>query len=209
MAGHRRRRQLSPVQHTPRTATDADLDGFVATLTSSFHHDPVMSWSYPDPEVRPRRLATLWRFFARELYLPGGHCTTLPDHDAVAMWNRDGSPDRDEFWAEHGPAFFAEMEGDLERSSLIGAAMAEHHPHHADHWYLMAIGVRPEAQGRGLGGVLLAHTLTQLDELGEAAYLEATSPRSRRFYERFGFEVTGEFAPEGGPPLWPMWREPT
>ncbi len=100
------------------------------------------------------------------------------------------------------------MEGDLERSALIGSAMAEHHPHHADHWYLMAIGVQPEAQGRGLGGVLLAHTLNQLDERGEAAYLEATSPRSRRLYERFGFEVAGEFAPDGGPPLWPMWREP-
>lgn len=192
----------------PRTATTADLEGVVATLTASFHDDPVMSWSFPDPEVRPRRLSTIWRLFARELYLPGGECTTLPEHDAVALWHRHGAPDRGEFWEQHGEQFVADMEGDLARTSLVGAAMAEHHPHHTDHWYLMAIGVKPEAQGRGLGRVLLAHTVERLDELGEAAYLEATSPRSRRLYERFGFKTIGEFAPEGGPPLWPMWRDP-
>jgi ribosomal protein S18 acetylase RimI-like enzyme len=196
------------VEVTPRTATPDDLDGVVATLTAAFHDDPLMSWAFPDPDVRPRRLATLWRFFASELYLPGGGCATLPDHDAVSLWNRNGAPDREEFWERHGERFFEEMEGDLERSALIGAAMAEHHPHHRDHWYLLAMGVRPEAQGRGLGSILLAHTLAHLDERGDAAYLEATSPRSRRLYERFGFEVTDEFAPDGGPLLWSMWREP-
>ena len=191
-----------------RPADAADLDGVVATLTAAFHDDPMMAWAFPDPAVRPRRLATLWRLFAGELYLPGGDCTTLPGHDAVALWYRAGSPDREEFWAEHGARFDADMEGDLDRLALVGAAMAQHHPHDDDHWYLLAIGVRPELQGRGLGGVLLAHTLAQLDERGDAAYLEATSPRSRRLYERFGFEATGEVSPEGGPPIWPMWREP-
>ena len=41
------------------------------------------------------------------------------------------------------------------------------------------------------------------------AYLNAGSPRSRDLYLRHGFEVTEEFRlPEGGPPLWRMWREP-
>jgi predicted N-acetyltransferase YhbS len=28
------------------------------------------------------------------------------------------------------------------------------------------------------------------------------------YYERFGFEVTGELVIAGGPTLWPMWRQP-
>ena len=50
--------------------------------------------------------------------------------------------------------------------------------------------------------------LAQCDREGVPAYLEATTRDSLRLYERLGFEVIGEFAPAGGPPLWPMWRHP-
>jgi GNAT superfamily N-acetyltransferase len=67
----------------------------------------------------------------------------------------------------------------------------------------------PRLQGRGLGSLLLAHTLAQLDEPGRPGLPRGHEPRSRVLYERFGFEVVGEFAADGGPPMWPMWREPT
>ncbi|MFJ8632616.1 hypothetical protein [Streptomyces sp. NPDC093568] len=42
-----------------------------------------------------------------------------------------------------------------------------------------------------------------------AACLEASSVRSRRLYERLGFEPEGEpIALPDGPRMWPMWREP-
>jgi hypothetical protein len=41
------------------------------------------------------------------------------------------------------------------------------------------------------------------------AYLNAGSARSRDLYARHGFEVMEQFElPDGGPPLWRMWREP-
>jgi hypothetical protein len=46
------------------------------------------------------------------------------------------------------------------------------------------------------------------DRCGAPAYLEDTSPRNRALHERHGFQVTGELALAGGPPLWAMWREP-
>jgi hypothetical protein len=50
--------------------------------------------------------------------------------------------------------------------------------------------------------------LDTLDQPDLAAYLEASTPRSRELYRRNGFRVTGEFnLPSGGPPLWQMWRE--
>jgi hypothetical protein len=30
----------------------------------------------------------------------------------------------------------------------------------------------------------------------------------KRLYERHGFQAEEPFAPPGGPPLWPMWRQP-
>jgi GNAT superfamily N-acetyltransferase len=67
----------------------------------------------------------------------------------------------------------------------------------------------PGRQSQGLGGALLASALERCDREGVAAYLEASSARSRGLYERLGFAFTGRTVdlPEG-PQLWPMWREP-
>lgn len=192
---------------SPRPAVIDDLDGVTDTLTRSFHDDPMMAWCFPDAEIRPRRLATMWRFLAEGLYLPGGACTTLPDHDAVALWRHPDDDRQEPFWAENSDRFVTLMEGDLERMGELSELMGDAHPT-VPHWYLLAIGVSPASQGRGLGSVLLAHTLELVDQRGEPAYLEATSARSRVLYERFGFEATDELVPDGSPPMWPMWREP-
>ena len=83
------------------------------------------------------------------------------------------------------------------------------HPSEPSHWYLAVLGVEPGSQGRGLGSKLMHPVLERLDGEGVAAYLEASTPRSRALYERHGFEVTGEMnLPANGPPIWLMWREP-
>ena len=87
--------------------------------------------------------------------------------------------------------------------------MEGRHPRKPPHWYLAVMGVIPERQGRGLGTALMKPGLDSLDQSDIAAYLEASTPRSRELYRRNGFRVTGEFnLPSGGPPLWQMWREP-
>lgn len=188
-----------------RPATVDDLDGVVAALTASFHDDPMMVWAYPDPTIRPRRLAALWRFTAELIYLPGGASTTLPDHAAAALWRAPGDDRADAVWEEHGERFAVEIEGDLERLGALAAQFDEYRPD-VDHWYLLAIGVEPAAQGRGLGSRLLAQTLGDIDRRGDVAHLEATSRRSRVLYERFGFEVVAELSVDDSPPVWPMWR---
>lgn len=60
------------------------------------------------------------------------------------------------------------------------------------HWYLYTLAVSPLAQGQGIGSKLLAHGLSRADKSGQESYLEATTPGSRRLYERFGFTVKGE-----------------
>lgn len=71
------------------------------------------------------------------------------------------------------------------------AAVAPHHPT-APHWHLVDIGIDPAAQGRGVGSALLEHSLAMIDQLGDLASLSATSPGSRRLYERYGFETDHE-----------------
>jgi GNAT superfamily N-acetyltransferase len=190
-----------------RIATLDDLEGVVATLTESFFGDPLMMWAFPEPRVRAERLSTLWRFMAEHVYLPGGVCTTTDDYAAVALWRDPSNLRSEEFRDHHGAEFFAAMhghDGELDRLSEMGRAMAEHHPTDP-HWYLLAIGVLPDRQGRGLGGDLLSFTLCELLPTDLPAYLEATSPRSRILYQRAGFVELNAFATSDSPTLWGMW----
>lgn len=63
------------------------------------------------------------------------------------------------------------------------------------HRHLLALGVRPEAQGQGIGGLLTAEHARRCDEAGLESYLETTrwaDPAKRaqeRLYERHGFAV--------------------
>ena len=134
----------------------------------------------------------------------------IPAFAAVASWMAPGSwhQTTEEEFAETGPQYFEAIgEKYLERGALILGLVEEAHPRE-DHWYLPFIGTRPERQGQGLGSKLLQHMGERLDRDGLAAYLEASSERSRALYLRHGFEATGEITLPDGPSIWPMWRAP-
>jgi GNAT superfamily N-acetyltransferase len=84
----------------------------------------------------------------------------------------------------------------------------EHRHLREPHYYIPYVGVAPQAQGKGLGSVLLHATFDRCDRDGLPAYLEATSRRNVALYERLGFEHVGEFNLGSSPPLWPMRRRP-
>lgn len=175
-----------------------------AVLADAFYDDPIFTWLFPDPVSRPRLCEGMFTMLGTHTYVPRGESQAADD--AAAYWDPPNPPETD-FWAEHGEAFVAALDGQVERLGILGQAMAEHRPSEP-YWYLSSIGVRTSAQGRGLGGRLMAAKLEQIDARGEPAYLEASSPRSRVLYERHHFEVIAELRPAGAPPMWAMWREP-
>ncbi|MFI7635973.1 GNAT family N-acetyltransferase [Nonomuraea sp. NPDC049400] len=95
------------------------------------------------------------------------------------------------------------------RLRALGQALAQRHPDREPHLYLACMGVIGGRQGAGLGSAMLRHRLERADAEGLAAYLEASSPRSRALYLRHGFEDLGEpVRVADSPLLWPMWRRP-
>jgi GNAT superfamily N-acetyltransferase len=176
-------------------------------LARAFFDDPVFRWGFPDDE---RRRAVLPPFFSlwTETFLRHDEVYTAGEGTGAALWAPPGEPPvADEDGDEFGRRLEALYGVDAERLSAVGKLIEEHHPP-GSYYFLQFMGVGPEGQGRGLGSALLAPMLGRCDREGVRAYLDATSPRNKRFYERHGFRASGEYAPEGGPPLWPMWREP-
>jgi GNAT superfamily N-acetyltransferase len=78
------------------------------------------------------------------------------------------------------------------------------------HQHLAILAVRPGCQGQGTGTALLTGRHVDLDRDGAPAYPEASSPRARDLYLRHGYTLRPDapFRLPGGPPFWPMWREP-
>ncbi|HYZ98521.1 MAG TPA: GNAT family N-acetyltransferase, partial [Acidimicrobiales bacterium] len=76
------------------------------------------------------------------------------------------------------------------------------------HWYLAVLGTDPPHQGKGIGAALVDPVLAGCDREGLGAYLESSKEQNIPYYQRFGFAVTGQIDLPGGPPVWPMWRDP-
>jgi GNAT superfamily N-acetyltransferase len=93
--------------------------------------------------------------------------------------------------------------------AALGAHAAAAHPRDR-HWYLVALGVRHEFHGRGLGSALLAPGLRRADADRLDVYVETSDPANLPFYARYGFAVVEpalQLLP-GGPPYAAL-RRPT
>jgi GNAT superfamily N-acetyltransferase len=193
-----------------RKASHDDVPQLADALARAFESDPGFSHLLPEPEGRADRLRLFFKTELEAIGIPSGLAWTTEELIGGAIWL---PPDA---WRvpisttmrETGPMLrvFGRRLPLALRSRL---RMERKHPRRPSHTYLAVMGVAPEWQGKGLGTALMRPGLESLDADGRAAYLEASTPRSRELYRRNGFEVTGEFdLPSDGPPIWQMWREP-
>ncbi|MGW6900195.1 GNAT family N-acetyltransferase [Streptomyces sp. NBC_01727] len=190
-----------------RQAETEDREQVVRLLDEAFHHDPVSGWVFPD-EAHRRAVHGKFLGVFVDVTLAEGRIDLLEDGTAVALWLPvpAGAPTEE----DTTPALMrATADPDNERAELVGRLTGAIHPHDRAHEYLLMIGVSPDRQGEGIGAALIADVLERCDRDGVPAYLEASSARSRRLYERLGFTFMGATVElPDGPSMWPMWREP-
>ncbi len=181
---------------------ESDQKRALDTLVLAFVADPVERWMFPDAA---HYLASFPLFLAAFGGRAFGEGTvwSLGDFAAVALWLPPGKgPDNDSIASVVAERVAPEKHEDLFAvSELMDAA----HPSFP-HWYLPWFGVDPALQGRGLGADLLHHCIGIVDADHLPAYLETPNPRNITFYERHGFEVTGEARRGACPPVTFMLR---
>ncbi|MFF8017485.1 GNAT family N-acetyltransferase [Streptomyces sp. NPDC007929] len=195
-----------------RTAVEGDRELIVRLLDEAFQDDPVSGWVFPEVADRRAKHPALMAAFT-DIVLAAGRIDVTEDGSACALWFSvladEGQGDGDT-GDDDGPAPVREaVDPDNERIETIGRLTAAVHPAGRAHEYLWMIGVAPGRQGEGLGTALIEAVLDRCDREGLPAYLEASNARSRKLYERLGFELAGSVLDlPDGPAMWPMWREP-
>lgn len=185
-----------------------DIDVLSELIAEAFFNLPPSLWLISDEDARRKIFPAYFRIFVEHGRQHGLVCTT-PDWAGVAVWLPAGIdlPALPDGYDERLLAVTAPW---TSRFVAFDVALEARHPVGQPHHHLALLGVRPERQGRGIGSALLEAHHQVLDRDGTAAYLEASSRRSRRFYLRHGYE---DFGPPidlpDGPSLLPMWREPS
>ncbi|MFD9883462.1 GNAT family N-acetyltransferase [Streptomyces alboflavus] len=189
-----------------RPATERDVPGAVRTLARAFA-DYAFTRHVVAADGHEERVRRFQELFLTRVGLRYGRTWVTDDARAVAVWTtpeQDPSPG----FTEVGP-LIEELAGD--RASAFAAAQRALDPHRPREpvWFLATVGVAPDAQGQGLGGVVVGAGLEAADRAGHPAFLETSSERNVRFYERLGFTVTAEVElPDDGPRTWCMRRQP-
>ncbi|HEY1237099.1 MAG TPA: GNAT family N-acetyltransferase [Solirubrobacterales bacterium] len=193
-----------------RLATEGDFDRVASTIAAAFYDDPLWSWIFPDPDLRPEQQATMFGFYI-ESSLPAGSVLIADElASAAIVYTPPGEPElTDEAEARIEPflrsALGSHADAVLETMSRFEQAVPEGPPF----YYVSFLGTHPDARGRGLGFGLLAEVYGRADAEGKPVYLESTNPDNNPRYERHGFERRDEFwTPDDARVVTTMWREP-
>lgn len=194
--------------------SEENLSFAAESLARAFQEDPLQSYVFPDAAERaarsPAHFAPLLRYgmlFGEVLTTEGkplGASVWLPPETWEVTPERAAATGLDELpdvlGEEAAERFF----------SVLGAIDPYHHKDVPPaHWYVMVVGVEPEAHGRGLGRALLEPVMDRADAAGLPCYLETSQPNNVSFYEYLGFKkVTEVIDPQSGLRLWTFRRDP-
>ncbi|MCE7798445.1 GNAT family N-acetyltransferase [Sphingobium sufflavum] len=198
---------VGPGMNAPvmRPATRRDRGGMTASLCAAFADDPGLRWIWPD---RDDRLARLPYFFQAILAgtMAQGVALCSGERAAVSLWRQPGRIHPGRWETLRGLRDMARaFRSGRERSQLLSQTLKAHQPRDGDWWYLQFIGVRPDAQGRGLGGAAIRAGLTRAGAAGRPVYVEVMNPDNLGYYRHVGFRTVAEFdIPDDGPHVWGM-----
>ena len=185
-------------------------------LASAFSQDPLVGHFLPEDGVAKQKILTdPCRSFLGMARSYGHIYTTAETPKGVAIWlppeafPMTWSAQWAMLMSGFGNALFRlgwKRAGEF--LSLMKTEMDLHEQFaHEPHWYLGMLGVAPECQGQGIGGMLLQPILAKADSEQLPCYLETTTPGAVRFYQRNGFEIVHHMALCGSD-FWLMKRLP-
>jgi ribosomal protein S18 acetylase RimI-like enzyme len=194
--------------------TEENLPFAAESLARAFHNDPLQTYVFPDENERAARSPAHFAPLLRYGMLFGEVLTTEGNPLGAAVWL---PPETWEVTPERAAAAGLDALPDVlgeEAANRFFSVLGSIDPyHHRDvqpaHWYVMVVGVAPEARGQGLGRALLEPVMNRADAAGLPCYLETAQPDTVAFYEYLGFKkIVEEVEPQSGLTMWTFRRDP-
>ena len=181
------------------------LASAAATLAAAFQDDPAIAYMLPDAASRPRRLARLYRWMVNE-HLANAIVLGTANAAVVTLWRPPGKVHLHEpVWHPGAQRFVPIFGRHVPRAIRLDDAIRAHLPPDERWHYLRIAGVRPDCQGKGLGGRAIRAGLADAAARGVPAVLETATSGNVGLYQSLGFDVLSQWdVPRGGPHFWTM-----
>lgn len=190
-------------------AAPADRERAAGVLAEAFATDEHTIGLLPAGD-RPARLRRMFSGSVTGALRAGGHVWLAEDPVdrqllGVALWYGPGASTS---VARRAGALAGALRthGGRIGDALVTEAAAGRHRPQVPHWYLAAIGIATDAQGRGAASALIRHRLAAADAGGHGTYLESSKTANVPIYERYGFAEISTIPARGTAPLIGMWR---
>ncbi len=195
---------------TIRTLVDTDLNAAVEVMSQAFYDDPLWQYLLPDEKARRKLLPV---FFTPLLTygIRGGQTFGVGSPvEGVAVWSYPNQ-NLTLFGLRTLRLFLTPLRRPMLRAIPILSRFDVMQKRYAPepHFYLNTIGVRPDAQGKGLASKLIRPFLEQADAQGVGTYTETMTPANVGLYEHYGFRIMEQQTiPATSLNLWAFYREP-
>ena len=192
--------------------TRRDEPEAVAALAAAFAEYPLLVLLCPDAQRRPRVVEAFCRFLFRAAVRCDGAFGTADRAAIVCSWPvgsewptlwrtlRCGGLSFAWRMGWRATRLISRLEGEFD------AAREEHVP--GPHCYVPLLGVRPEAQGKGLSRAVMRAVFDAADRARVPIYLETVPEANVAIYKKLGFELVGHRELTVGLPNWELVRRP-
>ena len=175
-----------------------DLSKASATLSRSFHDDPIFKFVIPDPEYRKDKLRYLCHFIIRLGIAKGEAIGPSDKMEGVSLWlPSKGSKDSGVDAIRAGLLnLFVHIEpGTIRRFVEVGRTKGKMRAGIIKGQYYLCdmIGVDPLFQKQGFGRKMIEAKLLIFDREEMPCYLETSKCENIAYYERFGFSQINKY----------------
>jgi ribosomal protein S18 acetylase RimI-like enzyme len=186
------------------------IDKATETLTNAFSKDPLLQYILPEENSKKAKISRQLSEVNLRYAQPLKHIYTIPEIKGIAAW----------IPPEQYPLNFLKLLqvgfykiplqlGFTKVGKLLSlfSSFEKYHKQdmHQPHWYLLALGVSSAYQGQGIGSLLIQPILKKADEHNLPCYLETSTEKAVRFYQKNGFKILR--TEEKPVQFWTMKRE--
>ncbi|BAY85211.1 acetyltransferase, GNAT family protein [Calothrix parasitica NIES-267] len=179
-------------------------------LVDAFSKDPIFDYILPETiSKRDKVSSNLWEStlrYSQQLK----HVYTTPEIKGIAAWIPPGKYPLNLLEILQSGfykiPFLLGLKG-LKKFLPLFTLFDKYHEQdmHQPHWYLFALGVSSAYQSQGIGKLLIQPILERADKENLPCYLETSTEKAVRFYQRNGFEILR--TEEEAVKFWTMKRE--